>query len=53
MISFFLCYPDKKFKISKNMYRPLQKKYIIDLWNFYKNDLGKNFEIFNPGKSLK
>lgn len=50
---FFLCYPDKKFKISKNMYRPSQKKYVIDLWNFYKNDLGKNFELFNPGKNLK
>ena len=50
---FFLCYPDKKFRITKSMTKSSGKKYIIDLWNFYNSKLGKNYKIFNPGKNIK
>lgn len=50
----FLCYEDKNFKIKKNLIKlNRKKKFLIDLWNFHKQNSLKNIEIINVARKTK
>jgi UDPglucose 6-dehydrogenase len=49
---FFLCYIDKKFDVRKIKFKINKKKYLIDLWDYYKINSYKGIQIVKPSEKI-